>query len=109
MIGGGMRAVTQHDRRAWLLLCRQHHEEFQDRGKTPYEVQFAWKLQSDPVYWDLEWLMRVGGWADGFITQEQVREIRNGDQVEGRLLLSGEQATCWCNQTGRQSGQASGT
>lgn len=69
-----MKAVTQGDARAWLSLCRQHHDEFQNRGRTPYVVQFAWKKLRDPDYYDLEWLMLVGGWAPGFITEEQVSE-----------------------------------
>lgn len=72
MIGGGMRAATYGDRRSWLLVCRCHHEELQDRGRSPYVKQFALKLKTDPENFDLAWLHLVGGWAEGFITLRDI-------------------------------------
>lgn len=75
IIGGGMRGVTYADRRAWLAVCREHHEVLQDRGRSPYVMQFALKLRSDPEYFDLAWLHRVGRWSDGFITMNDLSDV----------------------------------
>lgn len=72
---GGSRSKAFQDRRAWLLLCREHHDEVGDLQLWPIAKQYALKSLHDPEHYDRVWLNHCRGRADDAITDEEVDEF----------------------------------
>lgn len=72
LLGGCHPQLTAADRRFWLLLCREHHIKYQDRGAIPYVQQLALKYLCDRRYFDLDCVHAVAGWAIGYIGLDDV-------------------------------------
>lgn len=81
---GGSRERAYQDRRAWLLLCREHHEDMDDADEWPVARQYALKKLCDPDHYDRVWLNRCRDRADDAITEKEVDAF-----MEGPLRLGG--------------------
>jgi hypothetical protein len=71
---GPSRKEAYHNRAAWLLLCRQCHDEVGNYMLWPIARQLAVKLVADPDYFDLEVVNRLRGRDKDAITMQEVKE-----------------------------------
>lgn len=69
---GPARSKAVACRAAWLVLCRQHHEQVGDLSVWPVVRQLALKLLRDPDGYDRVAVNRLRGRQDDAITDEEV-------------------------------------
>jgi hypothetical protein len=71
---GVSRKDSYHNRAAWLLLCRQCHDEVGNYMLWPIVRQLAVKLVADPDYFDLEAVNLLRGRDRDAITLQEVKD-----------------------------------
>lgn len=72
---------------AWLVLCRQHHEEMGDYSVWPVVAQLALKRLRDPEHYDRQAVNLLRGRAPEAITDAEVDAAEK--QVVSRLRALG--------------------
>lgn len=77
IVGGSNRWITEHERCFWLAVCWQCNTQrltANGSGEWPLVRQLKLKLKADPEYFDLARVLEVAGFAETYITMEDVRE-----------------------------------
>lgn len=76
ILAGSHRIVAYRYRSCWLGLCPECHRRIQ--SAVSVAKQLAWKLLSDPVFFDRSEVCRLWGRADTAVTSDEIlQEVKS--------------------------------